>query len=255
MVTYNQETYISEAIESVLHQETNFRYQLYIGEDCSTDNTRNICMQYKERYPDKINLVLNTENNINKNLLNTYLACFNSGCKYVALLEGDDFWTDPYKIQKQVEFLECHPEYTMCFTNSAIVDEHNNIVKESRLESDRRRNLAQIDIISGLVPPTNTMVIRNQIGEGIYQINNTINGDLLISALATETGKAGYIDEVTACYRIHAQGVWASKSREYRAKNYLKTCLVLLGLFRHKYDLLLYRMVNNGYADLLRYQS
>jgi glycosyltransferase involved in cell wall biosynthesis len=112
MITYNHEAYISEAIESVLMQITNFPIDLIIGEDCSTDNTRNICLEYKQKYMSIIKLLL-PEKNIGdlKNFMNTYHACKG---KYIALLEGDDYWTDPMKLQKQVDYLEANPEYVLC---------------------------------------------------------------------------------------------------------------------------------------------
>jgi glycosyltransferase involved in cell wall biosynthesis len=115
MVTYNHESYIAQAIESVLMQNTNFEYKLIIGEDCSTDRTNEIVKQYTEKYPDKITAFLNKKNlGIKNNAKQIYTACT---AKYIALLEGDDYWTDPLKLQKQVDFLETNPEYGMVCTD------------------------------------------------------------------------------------------------------------------------------------------
>ena len=251
MITYNHERFISQAIESVLNQKTDFRYRLFIGEDCSTDNTRHICMEYEKHYPNKITLILNQRNDLRQNGLNTYFACFNSGCKYIAQLEGDDFWIDPYKLKKQVDVLERYSEFAMCFTNSYIVDGNNHIIKNSRLENDRKRNLTQADIISGLVPPTNTIMIRNTIRKHFIQFPDIVNGDILISALATENGDAKYIDEITASYRIHDKSLWSSNSSEYQIKNYIKTYLSLLVRFKHKYEDILLKALYHGYEELL----
>jgi len=114
MITYNHETYIREAIDSVLMQQVNFPYEIVIGEDHSTDATRTIVRDYQRRHPDKIRLRLSRENLYSRKLdpgTATHCACRG---KYIALLEGDDYWTDPLKLQKQVDFMEAHTTCTYC---------------------------------------------------------------------------------------------------------------------------------------------
>ena len=114
MITYNHEPYIRQAIEGVLMQETFFNIELVIGEDCSTDKTRSICEEYADKFPDKINL-LPTEGNLGMmpNFMRTLEA--RTG-KYIALCEGDDYWTDSLKLQKQLDFLEENEECVVCGT-------------------------------------------------------------------------------------------------------------------------------------------
>lgn len=115
MLTYNQEEFITQAIEGVLMQDTSFTYELVIGEDFSTDNTRNICLKYAEKYPDKIKLLLNERNmGLGANYVRTYSECTG---KYVAICDGDDYWIDPLKLQKQVDFLNENPNYKIIYTN------------------------------------------------------------------------------------------------------------------------------------------
>ncbi len=115
MLTYNQERYIKQAIDSVLKQKTNFNFQLVIGEDCSTDNTRNICAYYAQNFPDKIKLLpaLSENKGLIKNYLRTIKECDG---KYIAICDGDDYWIDNNKLQKQVDFLENNPEYYIVST-------------------------------------------------------------------------------------------------------------------------------------------
>jgi len=121
MITFNQEKFIAQAIESVLMQRVNFKYEIVIGEDCSTDRTRDIVLEYQEKYSDRIKLLLQGKNaGMHKNFVDTYYACMG---KYIALLEGDDYWTDPYKLQKQVDFLEKNPDFAICFHNMQIIYE------------------------------------------------------------------------------------------------------------------------------------
>ncbi|MCF6185625.1 MAG: glycosyltransferase, partial [Bacteroidales bacterium] len=114
MLTYNHEKFIAQAIESVLMQKVSFNYELIIGDDCSQDNTQKIIREYQKKHPDIIKPVLRTKN-IGAN--NNFVDIFKKATgKYIALLEGDDYWTDPNKLQKQVDFLEANPEYGIVST-------------------------------------------------------------------------------------------------------------------------------------------
>jgi len=122
MATYNHEKWIAQAIEGVVNQKTDFEYELVIGEDCSTDRTREICFEYQKRYPDKIR-VLWADVNVNS-IGSGNAGRINAHCRgeFLATCEGDDYWTDPLKLQKQVEFMEAHEEYSVCFTKHDIHD-------------------------------------------------------------------------------------------------------------------------------------
>jgi len=128
VATYNHEKYIGRALDSILMQKVNFEYEIVIGEDCSTDHTREIVLSYKDRYPEKIRLLLHESNvGMLENLKQLVLEC---NGQYVAKLEGDDYWTDPQKLQKQVTFLDCHPDYVACAHNVHIVDENGAVRKD-----------------------------------------------------------------------------------------------------------------------------
>ena len=112
MTAYNHEDYIAEAIESVLAQQTSFGMELVLGEDCSTDRTGPICREYAAKYPDRIRLVTSPGNvGMRANYRRTFDACRG---KYVAYLDGDDWWTDPQKLELQVELMESDPGCGMC---------------------------------------------------------------------------------------------------------------------------------------------
>jgi glycosyltransferase involved in cell wall biosynthesis len=113
MITYNQDQFVGQAIESVLSQQVDFEYELVIGEDCSTDRTREIVASFGAKFPDRIRLLLPKSNlGMQENFKATLAAC--SG-QYVAILEGDDYWTSPLKLKRQVEFLDAHSDCAMCF--------------------------------------------------------------------------------------------------------------------------------------------
>lgn len=116
-ITYNHKDFIGRCIEGVLSQKTNFKIEYLIHDDCSTDGTTEIVKRYAEKYPDVIKPMYETENQYCKggpwgSIVYNYPRAKG---KYIALCEGDDFWTDPYKLQKQVDFMESHPEYSVCF--------------------------------------------------------------------------------------------------------------------------------------------
>ena len=112
-ITYNHEQYIHQCIEGILAQKTSFPVEYIIADDCSTDGTRAICEEYARNYPDIIRLVSSSANvGAVENEQRAFLAAKG---KYIATCEGDDYWTDPLKLQKQVDFLESHPEYSVCF--------------------------------------------------------------------------------------------------------------------------------------------
>lgn len=112
-ITYNHEPYLRDALEGFLFQKTTFPFEIILAEDCSTDGTRAICEEYAAKYPDKINYIYR-DHNVGYNE-NEYEAMCAAKGKYIAYCEGDDYWTDPNKLQKQVDFLESHPEYAVCW--------------------------------------------------------------------------------------------------------------------------------------------
>ena len=123
MVTYNHELYIAQAIEGVLQQETDFPFELVIGEDCSTDGTRKIVFNYQKKHPDIIRVITSDKNvGGRKNFFRTVKACRG---KYLAFCEGDDYWHHSQKLQKQVDYMEAHPEVGLVHS-----DGERHIVKE-----------------------------------------------------------------------------------------------------------------------------
>ena len=214
MVTYNHEKFIAQAIDSILMQEVDFEYEIVIGEDCSTDNTRQIVLDYQKRYPDKIRLLLPEVNlGAHTNAINTYKACKG---QYIALLEGDDYWLSSDKLRKQVEFLDRNSEFTICFTNSLIFREDNpqqsTLFLSNQAEVSTIENLLVCNFIS-----TPSVMYRNGIVRDFPAwYTEQGMGDWTLYILLAEHGKVGYIDEVMSAYRIHLGGVWSTKSRNYQ---------------------------------------
>jgi glycosyltransferase involved in cell wall biosynthesis len=210
IITYNQECFIAQAIESALMQRTNFDYEIVIGEDCSTDDTRRIVVDYQKRYPDKIRLLL-PERNLGLlgkiNLIQTLQACHG---QYVAILEGDDYWTAQNKLQKQVDVLDAHPDYAICFHNVQAFHEDNRCHAWNLCHQDQKETSNLEDLVATNFIPTCSVMFRNGLVKQFPTwFFDLMMGDWPLHVLNAQHGKIFYIPGVMSAYRIHDGGVWA----------------------------------------------
>ncbi len=232
MITYNHEKYIAQAIEGVLMQKTKFAFELIIGEDCSNDSTRIICNEYKEKYPGKIKLLLNEKNiGMMPNFIQTLKACKR---KYIALCEGDDYWIDPNKLQKQVDFLENNPGYVISFHDSHLVEiGHVGNFNKTILDGNGISRTAK-DIFLSKIIPTQTAVFKNFINNFPKGFYNVYNGDTyLFCLLSSINGESAYYhtDISPSVYRIHNIGNWTSLSWAKKYNHSLSTMFQLYNDF------------------------
>src|SRR5205823_4249963 len=208
VTTYNHERYIAQALDSVLMQETDFDYEIVILEDCSTDATREIILAYQKRHPDNIRLRLAAKNQCsNKPFAEEFQAARRP---YLAMLDGDDYWTSPKKLQKQVEFLGAHPECALCFHNALRIYEGENRAPILHTIAGQKRISAIEDIwehnfIAGCTP----MVRKDALDTFPEWYHNLLWGDWPLYILCALHGKIGYIDEILGVYRIHSEGFWS----------------------------------------------
>lgn len=214
MITYNHERFVRQAIENVLTQEVDFEYELVIGEDCSTDGTRQIVVEYARKHPERIRPLLHDHNLglMGKgNFLAVYKAC--SG-QYVAMCEGDDYWTDPHKLQKQVDFLEAHPECSMCFHNVEVIYEDQSQAPRNYCPSGQKQISGLEDILKWNFIPTCSAMYRQRIARELPDWFYLVRmGDWPLNLLYAEHGKLGYINQVMGVYRLHPGAAWSSLSR------------------------------------------
>ena len=132
LITYNHEKYIEKAVDSVLSQVTDFPFEIVIGDDCSPDDTKNIIREYRDKYPDIIRIV-HREKNTGRPTLNVYETTMKCRGDYLAYLEGDDYWTDSDKLQKQMDFLNEHPEYIACTHSHKMIDDNGNDITDPEI--------------------------------------------------------------------------------------------------------------------------
>ena len=228
MITYNHEKFIAQAIDSVLEQKANFDYEIVIGEDCSADNTRYIVEEYAGKHPNRIKPVFNKKNlGPAINFDRTLHACKG---QYIALLEGDDYWTSPHKLQKQVDFLDKHPECSMCFHDSEMLI--GGRVKKYPTPSLSRQGFGTLkDVLERFVAASSSLMFRGGLydkpPEWYYKTAiGTIWGLYILHA---SYGKIGYIKETMSIYRVHKKGVWSGLSPIAKCLEIIKFYKVLRG--------------------------
>lgn len=251
-ITYNHEQYISEAINSFLMQETDFPFEIVIGEDCSTDNTRKVVEKYKEMYPNIIKLIV-SENNVGMlaNVQRTMEACIG---EYMALCEGDDYWTDKNKLQIQVEQLKKYPNIDICF-HPAYKLYNKKFVGKQGLHSrkDRIFTIEEVILGEGGFMPTNSLLIKKDVIDNLpkWFYNEAPIGDYYLQIFGSRKGGALYINNTMSAYRLNATSSWSNsmknkeKIKEYREKTDI--CYnYLFDEFDEKYHLAIKRVLTKS---------
>lgn len=231
MLTYNHESFIAQAIESVMMQVTNFDYKLIICEDFSTDKTRSICVEYKNRYPDKIDLVLNEKNiGVKQNAKQVHYLCRKSGAKYICILEGDDKWIDPLKLQKQVNILEKNNDYVGVSALATIYNIDLQSITTNNYGFKQNNTWLYTDILKqGNNIPTCTFIYRNEAMPLLmpHYFYDIPYGDMGIHYLLLSNNNKYYcINEIMSQYNVHASGEYSKSSAMQRDVNELKSFLI-----------------------------
>jgi len=254
MITYNQDKYISEAIEGVLIQKTDFIIRLFITDDNSLDNTAKICQEYANKFPDLIDFESFSENKgMMANWIYNLNKCSKSGAKYIAICEGDDYWTDPLKLQKQVDFLEANPEYSLCFHNAKIIYENKR--EKSRLFCKLEKNIFDLyDVIErNWFIPTQSIVFKRSYLNNIPEwFGYIFNGDLALQLLLAAKGNFYYLNEVMSVYRKHATGI-SSKYLNSNIKLKIIEVLIYTNQYLHfEYNKPIQKRINTLRGELYK---
>ncbi len=247
--TYNHEKYIGQAIDSVLSQVTDFAYKLYVGEDCSLDRTREICIEYKKNNPDKIELLLNDKNDFNLNSRKIHNACFSSGSDYIAMLDGDDYWADPGKLQRQVDYLDANSDCAISFHNVwAIYDDGE---KEEYCTESQKEKSYLADILKGNFIPSCSVLFRNGLFEKLPDwFFSVTDRDRILHCLNAEHGYIKYFPEIMAAYRIHGNGVWQKKVPMAQHTETIKGYEILNKHLGYRFDKIIKKEISNRYSSI-----
>ena len=227
--TYNQENYIWECLDSILNQDTDFDFEIIVGEDDSTDSTRKICLEYAKKYPEKIRLILHHRENQIK-ILGTPTSNFNalynfysSKGKYIAFCEGDDFWTDSKKLYKQVKALERNKTDSFNYHSYLTIDSMNIGLISDEEANQPKTDLSSTDLFKGTYHPLLlTICFRKNFEELPYEIAEVLNIDTFLYVYLGRFGNAKYLVNISpSYYRKHRGGTWSlqKKTIKYRFKS------------------------------------
>lgn len=214
MITYNHQDYIEQAISGVLMQKTNFEFELIISNDNSTDNSDLVIRNYinNHKYKDKVKYINNRENKgMMPNFINTLEKCTG---QYIAICEGDDYWTDELKLQKQADFLDQNKDFSICFHKMKVQDKEE--IKDDFIIYNSQITTIH-DLTKGNYIHTYSVMYRNNLFEKFPEYFYTSPvGDYFLHLLNSQYGKIYCFDEIMAVYRIHDTSYWSSKKQEER---------------------------------------
>jgi glycosyltransferase involved in cell wall biosynthesis len=216
-ITYNQESYIGQAVEGALQQQTDFGVEIIIGEDCSTDRTREIVLGYQRKYPDRIQVITSNHNVGNReNFLRVLMA---SRGKYIAVCDGDDYWTDPHKLQKQVDFLETNPAYSLCCHDVELIfDGVPQTPKIARYLDFAKDTFSFEDAVRGHFIPTLSIVCRRaSIMDPPDWYRECISGDIPLELLVLDKGAGYYLHETMGVKRDNPGSISLNRERATKA--------------------------------------
>ena len=210
---YNQEDYIAEALESFIRQKTKFNFEVIVHDDASTDNTAQIIKKYQEKYPNIIVPIYQSENQFSKGIKITkdILMKVARG-KYFALCEGDDFWVDDYKLQKQVDYMELHSKCSMCVHNGILVDRLSNKIGDYTICSENRiADENEIIRIGGSFCPTNSILSRMCLVKNLPNYFKFLTMDVVWEMYLGSVGYVYCMNDVMSAYRVNAKNSWSEK--------------------------------------------
>lgn len=233
--TYQHEKYIRECLDGILAQRTNFEFEILIGEDNSQDKTREICLEYAHKFPHKIKLFLHHRENQIKILgeptsnFNAFYNFFSAKGKYIAFCEGDDLWTDPFQLQKQVDYLETNLETVFTYHSFQAIDGEGEVLTDNVDNLQPKIDLSTGDLMKVKYHPLLLCTcFRNILNEIPYEMMRVINVDTFLFSLLGKWGEAKFLENVQpAKYRRHPGGIW---SRRRKQKKFLSKIITYKNL-------------------------
>lgn len=239
IITYNQKNFISQCVDGVLMQQTDFPFEIIIGDDNSTDGTREILIEFKKKYPEIITLNLRQERGEGipgkENFVSTLAMCKG---EYISLCDGDDYWTNPFKLQKQVDFLEQNKDYVLCFHQINILNTDGIIVEDFITNVpdnyETQETLAKLDNYIH----TPSVVFRNVIKEFPFEFQLSPIGDYFLYMMLTQHGKMKYLEEKMCVYR-EGVGIWSHKNEYFKYLNTAFLHALLCSYFKNNNLLML----------------
>lgn len=251
-ITYNHEPYLRDCLNGIVMQKTNFRFEAVVHDDCSTDHTADIIREYAAKYPDIIKPIYETENQYSKgkdSLTGKKMDALTHG-KYIAICEGDDYWTDPNKLQMQVDFLESHPEYSMCFHDVDVKAEPGRNWYDVYGKLEDRDYDAFEDIWHWCVP-TCSIVVRREVFEKRPCNDKFRMGDNVLVLTCGKYGKLRCIPRKMGTYRLTPTSWIGGQSNKQMRYKYISHYKGLIEEFESCRNEKMYGILENQYFQLL----
>ncbi|HEY2509779.1 MAG TPA: glycosyltransferase [Polyangiaceae bacterium] len=252
VITYNHAPYIAQTLDSILGQEVDFDYEIVVADDASTDRTRDILLEYARKHPGTFQLILQ-EKNIGQNANFRSLMRQPRGT-YIALLDGDDYWTSSKKLQVQVDFLERNPDFAFCFHDVVIVEDGK---ATSRLCPPSLPEVPELEGLfeSNFVPASSVLYRRGLFGDDfpawwLDLQERTHVGDWSIHVLNAEHGKMRYFNEVWGTYRRHPNGSWSALGAIDLLERTIEVLATLNRAYGYRFDHKVRRRIGTLRLDL-----
>ena len=215
-LAYNHASFIRKALESFLQQETDFPFEVIVHDDASTDTTAAIIADYAARYPSIIKPIYQTQNQFSLGEPFSMRLFARAGGKYIAYCEGDDYWTDPTKLQQQVDFLEQHRDYVITF-HDAFMFNSQGIIQSPQLTGKLRKDATALELMQGRPLSTLTVCFRNLIQELPPELLGVKVLDICWWSLLGAYGKGKFMEEISpAAYRVHEGGIFSMQPSRQR---------------------------------------
>lgn len=216
-ITYNHATYIRQCLDGFLMQKTNFPFEIIINDDCSTDGTTEIIKEYVAKYPNLIKPIFHDENQYQKGVRGMFAKFVfpKAQGKYIALCEGDDYWIDPLKLQKQVDFMDAHPDYSMCFhENCRLI---GDVLGKEHFRYKKSQTVPIEDVIlgGGLFCPTASLMFSVKYIENVpSSVFNLHVGDYPLQIYLASKGKVFYMHDIMCVYRFMSENSWTFRTNK-----------------------------------------
>ena len=248
-ISYNHASYIRQCLDGMLMQQTDFPFEIVIHDDASTDGTAEILKEYASKYPDRIFPMFQEKNQYGKGV-RALMARFNfPRCrgKYIALCEGDDFWTDKKKLQKQFHYLEQHPECSICFHDMKVVDNNDKIIREhTNIDQPLESSIYDLAEKGNFIWTASVMFRKKDMPYPQWYFDLPI-GDYPMHLIHAGFGNIGFIPEGMGAYRLHDAGTLGLKSRS----EVLEKWSVMLEQVKDKFTDKINERLHHQYLDTI----
>ena len=263
-LTFNEEEFVRDTFDNFLSQQTTFPFEVLVYDDASQDSTPQIIQEYVEKYPDIFRATLYSENNFKKGLgfLGLRVGFQEARGKYIAYCEGDDYWCDNYKLQKQVDFLESHPEYEICAHETLIrndFDEKENGTLFSHtkvnlfLDRKQRQHYTFEDTLTGNIFHISSIMFRNCVIDWPVWINDVVALDMVLFMILAERGDIYRLPDIMSVYRHNKHSITSSQTQFGNQITFNNLSLGLLvkmdDYWSHKYHKPISKIIAQYYAD------